>query len=78
MINPLGNFIGAIIMFWVLGFVPCYIIARVLKAVNLLRIPREIELVGLDSKTLGDPYPYIPYRETAFDRIERDAAKRQE
>jgi len=75
MVNPLGNFIGAIIMFWVLGFVPCYAIARLLNAFNLLRIPREVELVGLDSKTLGDPYPYVPYRETAFDAVERQNGK---
>ena len=47
-INPLGNFIGAIIMFFVLGFVPCYILGAILKACNALRIPQEIELVGLD------------------------------
>ena len=39
---------GAIIMFFVLGFVPGYIAAKILQAFNLLRIPREIELLGLD------------------------------
>jgi ammonia channel protein AmtB len=47
-ITPWGNFIGAVIMFLVLGFIPAYILAAILKAVGLLRIPREIELVGLD------------------------------
>jgi ammonia channel protein AmtB len=47
-ITPWGNFIGAIIMFWVLGFIPGYVLARILQAFNMLRIPREIELVGLD------------------------------
>jgi ammonia channel protein AmtB len=47
-INPLGQFIGAIIMFWVLGFIPAYVLAAILKAVNVLRVPREIELIGLD------------------------------
>jgi ammonia channel protein AmtB len=47
-ITPWGNFIGAVIMFWVLGFIPGYVLARILKAFNMLRIPREIELVGLD------------------------------
>ncbi len=47
-INPLGQFAGAVIMFWVLGFFPAYVIARILKAADLLRIPKEIELLGLD------------------------------
>ena len=47
-ISPWGNFIGAIIMFWVLGFLPAFILAKILAAANLLRIPREIELLGLD------------------------------
>ena len=46
-VTPWGNFIGAIIMF-ALGFVPCYIIGAILKSMNMLRIPKEIELVGLD------------------------------
>lgn len=48
LITPWGNFVGAIIMFFVLGFVPALIAALILKAFGLLRIPREIELVGLD------------------------------
>jgi ammonia channel protein AmtB len=47
-INPLGNFAGAVIMFLVLGFIPAYVVSAILKAFGLLRIPREIELVGLD------------------------------
>jgi ammonia channel protein AmtB len=47
-ITPWGNFIGAVIMFVVLGFIPAFILAAILKAFGLLRIPREIELVGLD------------------------------
>jgi len=35
-------------MFLVLGFIPAYVASRILKALGLLRIPREIELVGLD------------------------------
>ena len=46
-INPLGNFIGACIMF-ALGFIPTYIVAKILDASDLLRVPREVELVGLD------------------------------
>ena len=47
-ITPWGQLLGAIIMFWVLGFTPAFIIARILKKAGVLRIPREIELVGLD------------------------------
>ena len=47
-ISPWGNFVGAVIMFLVLGFIPAYVVSAILKAFGLLRIPREIELVGLD------------------------------
>ncbi len=47
-INPLGQFIGAVIMFWVLGFIPAWIVAKILQSMDLLRIPREVELLGLD------------------------------
>ena len=47
-INPLGQFAGAIIMFWVLGFIPAWILAKILASMDLLRIPKEIELLGLD------------------------------
>ena len=47
-INPLGQFLGAIIMFVVLGLIPGYIIAKVLNGMGKLRIPREVEIAGLD------------------------------
>jgi ammonia channel protein AmtB len=47
-INPLGQFIGAVIMFFVLGFIPAWVLAGILKSFGLLRIPHQIELVGLD------------------------------
>ncbi|MEM7169305.1 MAG: ammonium transporter [Pseudomonadota bacterium] len=47
-ITPWGQFIGAVIMFWVLGFLPCWILAGILKSMGALRIPKEIEIVGLD------------------------------
>ena len=47
-INPLGQFLGAIIMFFVLGLIPGYIIAKVLNGMGKLRIPREVEIAGLD------------------------------
>ena len=53
-INPLGNTIGAIIMFFVLGFLPGYVLAKILNSFGLLRVPRQVELMGLDFKTLHD------------------------
>jgi ammonia channel protein AmtB len=48
-INPLGNFVGAIIMFFVLGFLPGWIISKILHGMGMLRIPPEVEILGLDS-----------------------------
>ncbi|MFQ5971815.1 MAG: ammonium transporter [Alphaproteobacteria bacterium] len=53
-ITPWGQFIGAIIMFWVLGFIPAYILGLILKSAGILRIPREIELLGLDFGSAAD------------------------
>ena len=47
-ITPWGQLAGAVIMFLVLGFLPCYIAAWGLQRAGLLRIPREVELAGLD------------------------------
>ena len=47
-INPLGQFFGAVIMFVVLGFIPAWVLAGMLKSFGMLRIPHQIELVGLD------------------------------
>lgn len=47
-INPLGQLIGAVIMFGVLGFLPGWIVATILNKFGLLRIPKEIEMMGLD------------------------------
>jgi ammonia channel protein AmtB len=47
-VTPWGNFAGAVIMFLVLGFIPTYVLCAILKACGALRIPQEIELVGLD------------------------------
>ena len=47
-INPIGMIIGALIMFGLLGFLPGWIIAKVLNGMGRLRIPKEVELAGLD------------------------------
>ncbi|HUE47500.1 MAG TPA: ammonium transporter, partial [Aestuariivirgaceae bacterium] len=50
-INPLGMFIGAVIMFGVLGFLPGFLMASILNAFGVLRVPRKVELEGLDFET---------------------------
>ncbi len=47
-INPLGQFLGAIIMFGVLGFLPAYIVSKIMAGMGMLRIPPKAELQGLD------------------------------
>ena len=47
-INPLGQFVGAIIMFVGLGFIPGYLVAKILASVGMLRIPEKVEIAGLD------------------------------
>jgi Amt family ammonium transporter len=47
-VTPWGQAIGAFIMFFVLGFVPAWIASKILDGMGLLRIPREVELAGLD------------------------------
>ena len=47
-INPIGLIIGAVIMFGLLGFLPGYIIAKILNGMGRLRIPKEVEIAGLD------------------------------
>jgi ammonia channel protein AmtB len=47
-VTPWGQFAGAMIMFWGLGFIPGYALSWLLKKFNMLRIPHEVELAGLD------------------------------
>ncbi len=53
-VNPLGQFIGAIIMFFVLGFLPGWGMSKVLAHFGLLRVPREVEIAGLDFATQAE------------------------
>ena len=50
-ISPLGQFAGAIIMFFVLGFLPAFIVSKIMASFGMLRVPKEVELVGLDYST---------------------------
>jgi ammonia channel protein AmtB len=53
-VNPLGNTIGAVIMFFVLGFLPAWVLSKILDSFGLLRVPRQVELMGLDFRTLHE------------------------
>jgi Amt family ammonium transporter len=70
-INPVGNFLGALIMFGVLGFLPAFVVSKVLNSFGLLRVPYSVEAAGLDTHRYGDVYPYFADRETLFEDIER-------
>ena len=47
-VTPWGQLIGAVIMFWVLGFLPAWVVAGLMKRWGVLRIPEAVELAGLD------------------------------
>ena len=47
-ISILGQVIGAVVFFLV-GFVPGYICAWILKKLDMLRIPEDVEIAGLDT-----------------------------
>jgi len=53
-INPLGQIAGALIMFGLLGFIPGWVSAKIIHSLGGLRIPREVELAGLDYGTTLD------------------------
>ena len=68
-INPLGQIVGALIMFGLLGFLPGWITAKILNGFGLLRIPPQIELMGLDTAAVRD----IAAEEQAIIDAESDA-----
>lgn len=55
-ITPWGQLAGAIIMFGVLGFLPAFIMAKILNSFGVLRVPPSVELAGLD---LADDEAYL-------------------
>ncbi len=50
-INPFGQLAGAVIMFFVLGFLPAFLVSKMMARFDMLRVPREVELIGLDYST---------------------------
>lgn len=69
-ITPWGQFAGAVIMFGVLGFAPAYVLASILQAFGMLRVPKKIELAGLDFKEDADRIA----AEAEVSRAEKSAA----
>ena len=55
-ISPVGQLAGAAIMFGLLGFLPGFILAHILKAFGILRVPRGVELAGLDLTEIHTRY----------------------
>ena len=47
-INPLGQTIGGLILFFGLGFLPAWVIGKIQKSMGMLRIPETVEIQGLD------------------------------
>ncbi|NIJ12944.1 ammonia channel protein AmtB [Saccharomonospora amisosensis] len=72
-INPLGQLIGALIMFWVLGFLPTFAVAKLLDKFGLLRVPRKVELAGLDTHGYDDAYPEFSAPNNRLDDVELEA-----
>ncbi|GAB5471130.1 MAG: ammonium transporter [Rhodospirillales bacterium] len=51
-INPFGQAAGALLLFWLLGFLPGYLGARILEFFDALRLAEVVELSGLDLEAL--------------------------
>jgi len=72
-INPFGQFAGAIILFWILGFVPGYLTAKILNFFNLLRISETTEIAGKDVMSLRNHY----FQEQDIQNAEKAIVKAQ-
>ena len=70
-ITPWGQVLGALIMFMILGFIPGYVAAGVLRYMGCLRVPAEVELAGLD---IGENNKVVQDN-AAIATAEREAAK---
>ncbi len=68
-INPLGQIAGAVIMFGLLGFAPAFLIASLMKKFGLLRIPPEVEILGLDLSEVNAVLADLEILRNAEDQI---------
>ena len=53
-INPFGQFAGALIIFWILGFIPGYLTAGTLKFFKILHLPKVVQITGQDILSTRD------------------------
>jgi ammonia channel protein AmtB len=67
-INLIGQIVGAVV-FFLLGFVPGYVVSLILKSMGMLRVPHAAEVAGLDPvKVPAQAYPEgIPASAAASD-----------
>lgn len=52
--NPFGQFAGALIIFWLLGFIPGYLTASVLKFFKILHLSDTVKITGQDILSTRD------------------------
>ena len=52
--NPFGQFAGALIIFWLLGFIPGYLTASVLKFFKILHLSDTVKIIGQDILSTRD------------------------
>ncbi len=52
--NPFGQFAGALIIFWILGFIPGYLTASVLKFFKILHLSDTVKITGQDILSTRD------------------------
>ena len=52
--NPFGQFAGALIIFWILGFIPGYLTASVLKFFKILHLSDTVQMTGQDILSTRD------------------------
>jgi ammonia channel protein AmtB len=74
-ITPMGNIIGSLVFAIGFGFVPGYVISKLLAKFGMLRVPAATEIMGLDGKHVPATYPHHSGMEAAFEDIQRNEAK---
>ena len=55
-INPFGQFAGAIILFWILGYIPGYLSTKILKFFEILELSQTVQIAGQDIMIMRDDY----------------------
>lgn len=74
-ITPWGNAIASVIFCLCFGFIPGYLIGKILKLFGLLRVDPRVELSGLDGEVASKTYPGMSGVEAAFETLQRKESK---